>query len=232
MLSNPDANAPSLLDQLSQKICQRNALHRQLELLDSEITHLMNMLVMAQVNPISAISSSTTASTAASTVLNITTPVHVQTELNENARMSEMLDHWLAQPATDLFDTSMEELGLSLTDIIDSASSVTSAASTSVPPELHRRPSNDFSDVYSSNTQLGASIQHASNTSGKRGPYRKRGIPGQKRVCTMCGTENTPAWRCTRTKKLVCNSCGLWLKKNRTDLGETLAPTGAVSVES
>lgn len=57
----------------------------------------------------------------------------------------------------------------------------------------------------------------------KRGPYRKLGIP-VIRICTRCGTDSTPTWRCTKTRKLVCNACGLWLKKNEHELGSLLQP--------
>jgi hypothetical protein len=46
----------------------------------------------------------------------------------------------------------------------------------------------------------------------KRGPYKKR--QNENRQCVRCGTRESPAWRCKRTGFLMCNACGIWMKKH------------------
>lgn len=45
-------------------------------------------------------------------------------------------------------------------------------------------------------------------------PKKKR-VYSEQRECSNCKTTNTPLWRQTRDKKIVCNACGLYLRSNK-----------------
>lgn len=67
-----------------------------------------------------------------------------------------------------------------------------------------------------------AMVPNPASQKSKRGPYKRRTTPEVMRVCSKCGTTETPTWRCSSTKNLLCNSCGIWMKRREKELGKTL----------
>jgi hypothetical protein len=147
--------------------------------------------------------------------------IHSPTDAGMNdAFMQELLEAWLSNAPTETSpstncsnemnwgaqDTFADTDLLELSQILDLSNTVFSPTQsvTESPPS--------------------AAVPTSKEQSKKRGPYRKRSCLPGTRICTMCGTDKTPTWRCSKSKRLVCNACGLWLKKSRQDLAPFLLP--------